>query len=178
MYLPNNVLFSIALFTDRPYTLSSCDQQMRSMLSSEGFWKEKFTQEGLELPLFSYFGAFSWSSAYYTSKKSMEAVRYFVQKFKPLTVLLWYIPDVRMLSFNNLPSSLASSYLTKAYKEYEIKNNLQSTRKFYRCYIKIEREEITFVLGQHKNKIKVDENEMCKFLFHVDFLNIQKLSEI
>jgi hypothetical protein len=179
MHLTDNILFSIALHSDNPYLLSTCDQQMRCMLSSEGFWKKRFIQNNLELPLFSYFGAFSWSTAHLTSMKSKQMVDRSMKDFKPFTILLWYIPDVRMLSFSNLPTSLASAYLTKACKEYELKNNLESSpRKFCRCYLKVEKEEITFILGEHKNKIKVEEVEMRKFLFHTDFLNIQKLNEL
>lgn len=178
MHLSSNVLFNIALVTERPYTLSSCDQDLRSMLSGEGFWKEKFAQDNLELPLFSYFGVFAWSSAYLTSKRSKEAVQNFTKNFKPFTILLWHVPEVRVLSFNNLPISLASAYLAKACKEYEIKGDLKSLQNFCRCYLKVEQEEVTFVIGEHKNKIKVDEKEMHRFLFHIDFLNIQKLSEL
>ncbi|SHO33380.1 Hypothetical protein BQ3484_312 [Cedratvirus A11] len=175
----DNVLFNIALYSDNPYILSTCDQQMRDMLSGEGFWKRRFAQDHLKLPLFPCFGVFSWSTAYLTSKKSTEMVNRFMQDFQPFTILLWYIPDVRMLSFSNLPTSLASAYLTKACKEYEIKNSLQSfPRKFCRCHLKVEKEEITFILGEHRDKIKVNKEEMRKFLFHVDFLNIQKLGEL
>ena len=179
MQLPESLLFNLALFSDNPYLLSTCDQQMRCLISSEGFWKAKFAREGLDLPLFASFGPFSWFTAYLNSKKSKQTASNFMEQFKSFTILLWYIHDVRMLSFSNLSPDLASSYLSKSYKEYEIKNSLQSfPRKFNRCFLKVEKEKVTFVLGEHKHKVKLNPEEMHRFLFHVDYLNIQKLAEL